>query len=134
MKDKKNLIQTIILSLVAIVVLFVAGVMVSGHFASKSDGQIQIQLVDLNGVTTLEKDVDFKEGDTLQYLLEENFDNVVIENGMLMSIEEFVTPADWSTYIAIYVNGEMSMVGLLEIEFEDGTLISFVMTEFNYDF
>ena len=134
MKNKKTLIQTIILSLVAIVVLFVAGVMVSGHFASKSDGQIQIQLVDLNGVTTLEKDVDFKEGDTLQYLLEENFDNVVIENGMLMSIEEFVTPADWSTYIAIYVNGEMSIVGLLEIEFEDGTLISFVMTEFNYDF
>ena len=134
MKNKKNLIQTIILSLVAIVVLFVAGVMVSGHFVSKSDGQIQIQLVDLNGVTTLEKDVDFKEGDTLQYLLEENFDNVVIENGMLMSIEEFVTPADWSTYIAIYVNGEMSMVGLLEIEFEDGTLISFVMTAFNYDF
>ena len=49
-----------------------------------------------------------------------------------MSIEDFTTPSDWSTYISIYVDNKMSQVGLLEIEFMDGTLISFVMTEFNY--
>ena len=132
MKDKKKLILTIVLSLVAVVVLVIASVMVSRHYASQSDGHIKVQLVELDGTTTLEKDVEFKEGDTLQYLLEENFENVVIENGMLMSIENFTTASDWSTFISIYVNGEMSMVGLLEIEFVDGTTISFVMTEFIY--
>ena len=91
MKDKKKLILTIVLSLVAVVVLVIAGVMVSRHYASQSDGHIKVQLVELDGTTTLEKDVEFKEGDTLQYLLEENFENVVIENGMLMSIENFTT-------------------------------------------
>ena len=130
MEDKKKLILTIVLSLVAVIVLVVAGVMVSRHYASQSDGRIQVHLIELDGTTTLEKNVDFKEGDTLQYLLENNFDNVVIENGMLMSIESFTTAPDWSTFISIYVDGEMSMVGLLEIVFTDGTIISFVMTEF----
>ena len=130
MKNKKKLILTIILSLVAVAVLVIAGVMVNEHYASHGDGHIQVQLVELDGTTTLEKNVEFKEGDTLQYLLEENFENVVIENGMLMSIEHFTTASDWSTFISIYVNGEISMVGLLEIEFKNETIISFVMTEY----
>lgn len=132
MKNRKNLILTILLSFVGVVVFVVASVMVSRHFASHSDGQIQVQLIDLEGKTTIERKIDFEEGDTLQFLLEENFDNVVIENGMIMSIENFTTASDWSTFISIYVDNEMSQVGLLEIEFTDGTLISFVMTEFIY--
>ena len=80
----------------------------------------------------LYKKIDFKEGDTIQYLLEENFDNVVIENGMLMFIETFTTDPDLSAFISICVNSEMSIVGLLEIEFVDGIVISFVMTEYIY--
>lgn len=132
MKDKRKLILTVILSFVAVVIFVVASFMINKHFSSQSDGQIQVQLVDLEGNTTMDKMIDFKEGDTLQALLEENFDNVVIENGMLMSIEDFTTPSDWSTFISIYVDNEMSQVGLLEIQFTDGTVISFVMTEFIY--
>lgn len=106
--------------------------MISRHFASKSEGQIQVPLIDPEGNITKEKEIEFDKGYTLQYLLEENFDNVVIENGMLMSIENFTTPLDWSTFISIYVDNEISPVGLLDIEFKDGTLISFVMTEFIY--
>ena len=47
-----------------------------------------------------------------------------------MSIETFTTPSDWSTFISIYVNNEMSMVGLLDIKFEDGIKISFINTEY----
>ena len=130
MKNRKNLILTVLLSFVGVVVFVNASVMVSRHFALQSDGQIQVQLIDLDGNTTLERKIDFDEGDTLQFLLEENFDNVVIENGMLMSIENFTTASDWSSFISIYVDNEMSQVGLLEIEFSDGTSISFVMTEF----
>ena len=132
MKKRKNLILTAILSFIGVIVFVIASVMVSSHFASQNSGQIQVELINLEGVTTLEKEVEFEEGDTLEFLLKENFDNVVIENGMLMSIEDFTTPSDWSTYISIHVDNEISQVGLLEIEFEDGTLISFVMTEFNY--
>ena len=64
--------------------------------------------------------------------MEANFDNVVFENGMLMSIDTFTTPSDWSTFISVYVDDEMSMVGLLDIQFTDGTKISLVMTEFTY--
>lgn len=132
MNNRKNRILTIILSLIGVIVFVIASVMVSRHFASKSEGQIQVQLIDLEGNITKEKEIEFDKGDTLQYLLEENFDNVVIENGMLMSIENFTTPLDWSTFISIYVDNEISPVGLLDIEFKDGTLISFVMTEFIY--
>ena len=132
MKNRKNLILTAILSFIGVIVFVIASVMVSSRFASQNSGQIQVELINLEGVTTLEKDIEFKQGDTLEFLLEDNFDNVVIENGMLMSIEDFTTPSDWSTYISIYVDNKMSQVGLLEIEFMDGTLISFVMTEFNY--
>lgn len=132
MNNRKNRILTMILSLVGVIVFVIASVMVSRQFASKSDGQIQVQLIDLEGNITKEKEIEFDKGDTLQYLLEENFDNVVIENGMLMSIENFITPLDWSTFISIYVDNEISPVGLLDIEFKDGTLISFVMTEFIY--
>ena len=47
-----------------------------------------------------------------------------------MTFEDYVTPSDWSTFISIYVNDEMSMVGLNDIKFEDGTKISFIITEY----
>ena len=132
MNNRNKRILTMILSLIGVIVFVITSVMVSRHFASKSEGQIQVQLIDLEGNITKEKEIEFDKGDTLQYLLEENFDNVVIENGMLMSIENFTTPLDWSTFISIYVDNEISPVGLLDIEFKDCTLISFVMTEFIY--
>ena len=132
MKNKKKLILTIILSLVAVAIFVVASVLVSKHFAADSDGQIQVQLIDLDGKIEMEKKIDFEEGEELKVLLEENFENVVIENGMIMSIESFDTAPDWSVFISIYVNGEMSQVGLLDIEFSNGTVISFVLTEFIY--
>ena len=54
---------------------------------------------------------------------------VKVENGMLMSIEVFYNADDYSTFISIYVDNELSMVGILDIEFEDGTIISFKMCE-----
>lgn len=128
--NKKKLILSIGLSIIALALFVVCYILIAKPFAPKADGEIQIVLVDLDGSTVLEKNVEFFVGDTLDKLLQENFENVVIDNGMLMSIESFTTPADWSTYICIYVNDEMSMVGLLDIKFEDGTKISFVNTAY----
>ncbi len=131
-KKKKNLILTIALSIVAVGALVFGGIMIGKHYSSKSDGQIEIKLIELDGNVKSDKQIDFKTGDTLVYLVKSNYENVVIENGMLMSIDTFTTAPDWSTFISIYVNNEMSMVGINDIQFVNGTLISFVMTEFIY--
>ena len=101
-------------------------------YTSKSDGEIQVELVALDGSIIKEKTIEFNEGDTLEQLLKDNFCNVVFDNGMLMAIEDYTTPSDWSTFISVYVDDEMSMVGLLEVHFTNGTKISLVITEFSY--
>ena len=133
MKNKKKLILTIVLSVVAVIIFIGAYLMLSKDYTSDSDGEILVTLVDLDGNVVKEKTIKFNEGDTILPLLEANFSNVVMENGMLMTIETLTTPSDWSSYICIYVDDEMSMVGLLDIAFTDGTKLSFVMTEFVYE-
>ena len=83
MKDKKKLILSIILSIVAVAVFIGAYLMINNNYESDSDGQITVVLVELDGTTAVEKTIDFKEGDTLQQLIEQNFNNVVMENGMI---------------------------------------------------
>lgn len=133
MKNKKKLILTTILSVVCVVVLILGFILVNNHFKSVSDGEIRITLVDLEKNTISDKKIEFKEGDTIDMILKENYDNVVFENGMIMSIESMTTAPDWSYFISIYVNGEMSQVGLFDIPFTDGMWISFEMTEFVYE-
>ena len=128
--NKKNLVLKVVLSVVCVVILGLVIYFGSKAFASKSDGQIQVVYVDVKGNTISDEFIKFNEGDTLDKLLQDNYDNVTIENGMLMTFEDYVTPADWSSYICIYVNDEMSMVGILEIEFENNTKISLVITEY----
>ena len=66
--------------------------------------------------------------DKLADLVAQNFQNVKYENGMLMTIESLTTPADWSSFISILINGEMSQKGIMEMEFKDGDKIDFVDT------
>ena len=60
MKDKKKLILTIILSVVAVIIFIGAYLMIKSNFTSNSDGAIQVVLVDLDGTTTIEKTIEFK--------------------------------------------------------------------------
>ena len=128
--NKKKLILSSVLSVLSLAVIIVCYVLIAKPFAPKADGEIQIVLVDLDGTVVSERQIEFNVGDTLDQLLKDNYENVVITDGMIMSIETFTTPSDWSTFISIYVNDEMSMVGLLDIKFEDGTKISLVNTEY----
>ena len=128
-----NNLKKIVLTIIALVVFVLGGMFFSKNFTSTSDGSITVELINLDGSVKSSKEIEFNEGDELLTLLEENYENVVVENGMLMSIDTFATASDWSTFISIDVNGEMSMVGLLEIEYEDGTIISFKLTEFIYE-
>ena len=128
--NKKNLVLKVVLSVVCVAILGVVIYFGSKAFASKSDGQIQVVYVDVKGNTISDEFIKFNEGDTLVKLLQDNYDNVTIENGMIMTFEDYVTPSDWSSYICIYVNDEMSMVGIVEIQFENNTKIALVITEY----
>ena len=125
--------KKIVLTIAALVVLVLGGMIFSKTFSSTSDGSITVELVELDGSLKSSKEIEFETGDKLLTLIEKNYENVVIENGMIMSIDTFTTASDWSTFISIDVNGEASMVGLNEIEYEDGMIISFKMTEFIYE-
>lgn len=125
--------KKIVLTIVALVVLVLGGMIFSKTFSSASDGSITVELIELDGSLKSSKEIEFEIGDQLLTLIEENYENVVVENGMIMSIDTFTTASDWSTFISIDVNGEASMVGLNEIKYEDGMIISFKMTEFIYE-
>ena len=112
--------------------LGVASYFLYDHFTPNEDGSIDVEIINLEGNKINKKKIPFNNGDSLVSLLETNFDNVVIEDGMIMSIDALTTPEDWSTFICIYVDNEMSNVGILDIQYTDGTLISFVDTEVIY--
>ncbi len=126
---KQKLFLKITLSVFALAILILCIIGVKKSFAPKYDGTIIIEVIDLNGDTIKEKSINFSEGDLLETLIESNFDNVTFNSGMLMSIENYVTPTDWSTFICVYVDDVMSEVGISDIKFYDGCKISLIITE-----
>ena len=65
--------------------------------------------------------------------MEENFENVTFDNGMLMTIEDFVTPPTWQYFIYVLVDDEASQVGISDIEFTDGTKITLQVTMYSME-
>ena len=132
MEKKTFSSHKIVVTIIAVVILGIGIFLASNSFSSKYDGEITVTIVDIKGTTVSEKEIPFNKGDELVPLLEKNYDNVVVDNGMLLSIDTLTTPEDWSEFICIYVDGNMSEVGILEIPFSDETEISFVMSELSY--
>lgn len=124
----KKQILYLVLGLLAIVICIVGILFIQKTFTAKGDGSIQIEVVDVNEEIIKSKKITYNDGDTLVSLVEDNFDNVTITTGMLMTIETLTTPSDWSTFICIYINGEMSNEGINDLGFSDGDKISFIMT------
>ena len=130
---KKNLILKIVLSVIALGAVVLCVVLLHNSFKPDYDGIITVEVIDLDGSVINKKEIEFKENDQLMNLIEDNFNNVTYQNGMIISVEDYNTPSDWSTFISIYVNDEMSPVGLADIVFTDGTKISLIITEYISD-
>ena len=132
--NKKKLILTIVSAILAVAVLVACFIIASSVIKAQGDGTISVEVVALDGNIMREKDIVFYEGDTLQKLIEENFESVVIEDTgygpFIKAIEGYVTPEDWSSYISIYVDDIYSEVGLGDIVFVDGTVISLRISTF----
>ena len=130
--SKGNLFK-IIGTVIGVALLVVVGFFLFDSFSAKGDGVITVRVEELDGTVLSEKEIEFYEGDTLIKLIEENFNNVVIDNGMIMEIETYKTPSDWSTFLSVYVDDKMSEVGLKDIVYVDGMKITLKVTEFIYE-
>ena len=127
------IILNIALSVVAIAVVILCVFLLKDSFKPSYDGVITVEYVDVEGNVKKQKEITFVEGDTLTSLIEENFENVTFDNGMLMTIEDFITPPTWQYFIYVLVDGEASQVGIEDIEFTDGTKITLMVTMFSLD-
>ena len=121
-----------ILALAAAAVLILGVWSLTGGKKAKAEGTVTVEVTDLSAAVLKRKEIDYYPGDSLEKLVRENFEQVTIENGMVMTIESLTTPADWSTFIGILKNGAMSEVGLLEMSFEDGDVITFAETKMQW--
>ena len=131
MSKKLNIILTIIISLIACIGSVFTIIFINNPDFAKTKGTVTIELVDLDDKKVLSKDINFKEKDTLVSIVSDEFDNVLIENGMVITIEELTTDTiNWSVYISILVNGEYSMVGINDIELVDELIVTFKMEEY----
>lgn len=130
--SKRNLFK-IIGTVIGVALLVVVGFFLVDSFSAKGDGVITVRVEELDGTVLSEKEIEFYEGDTLIKLIEENFNNVVFDNGMIMEIETYKTPSDWSTFLSVYVDDKMSEVGLKDIVYSDGMKITLKVTEFIYE-
>lgn len=130
---KKKLILNIALSVVAIAVVILCVFLLKDSFKPSYDGVITVEYVDVEGNVKKQKEITFVEGDSLTTLIEENFENVTFDNGMLMTIEDYVTPSTWETFIYVLVDDVASEVGLKDIEFKDGTKITLQITQLSFD-
>ena len=131
MSKKLNIILTIIISLIACIGIVFTIIFINNPDFAKTKGTVTIELIDLDDKKVLSKDINFKEKDTLVSIVSDEFDNVLIENGMVITIEELTTDTiNWSVYISILVNGEYSMVGINDIELVDELIVTFKMEEY----
>jgi hypothetical protein len=130
---KKKLILNIALSAVAIAVVILCVFSLKDSFRPTYDGVIYVEYVDVEGNVKKQKAIAFVEGYSLTNLIEENFENVTFDNGMLMTIEDFITPPTWQYFIYVLVDGEASQVGIEDIEFTDGTKITLMVTMYSLD-
>lgn len=126
----------IVISLVAIILIALVSYFIYRGVTSKTAGEVQIVLVNLEEEIVSDKKIKFKKDMTLVNLLKENYDNVVFENGMIMKIGVLETTIDssgkWIDYIALYTNDEYSLFGVEQIELVDGLKVSLRHEKISY--
>jgi hypothetical protein len=132
---KKELILKLVVTFIGIVVVALVGIFLLRENISETKGNITIEVIDLNGEKVIDDKIPFKEGDTLLGLLKENYElrsDDSYGSTFIYDIDDVKTGND--TFLGIYVNNEMSMVGVDLIELQDGLIVSFIVTIIDYDY
>lgn len=125
---KKSNLLTIILSVISIITIVIALNVLKDYEGAIDNGQLVIEVLDIDGDIMSSQSILYFKGDTLIRLIENNFDGVMIEETaygpFLKGIEGYITPNDFSTYLSLYVNNEYSMQGISQIRPSNNMIIS----------
>jgi len=129
----KIYIKKIIVSVIGLLVLGLALLWVNRIGGAKTDGTIQIILIDeanqerVNDFISYQVLTSDNKKTTLHSILEEHYD-IVVENGMLIEMEG--VHADTIEYfLKIWVNCEAANYGIDHLPFADGDVIMIVYTK-----
>lgn len=132
---KKIKLSTIIYTVLAVIALALSIVILNTPNKAKDNGEVTIEVISISDEVIKSKEIKYKQNDTLKDLIVSNFNEVYFEDSsygpFLKNIEGYVTPADYSTYISLYINNEYSLVGIGDITLSDGLIVSLVITDAN---
>lgn len=125
---KKDLWIKIIVAVVVVAIAVTAIVIFNGQMdrPAEESGKIVVELEGL-GKEKQTFNVSFEEGDTLVGVLEKNFtmlyDETQITYGkLILGVNDVITDFN-TTYIAIYVNGEYSTLGISSIPLTENMVL-----------
>lgn len=128
---RKKLILKIIYSIIALGLIITGFVMLAKREEAKDNGTITIELIDLENNVLSTKNHNYKVGDTLFKILEDNYD-IEYENsvfgGYIIKIDSLHATNKNELFIKILVNDEFSTVGISQIKLENKLKVTFILT------
>ena len=141
MEKNKSLIIKVICTVIGLLLIVGAYYLISTLAGAKYDGEITIELRDLDNKLLEEKEIKFNDGDKLDQLLIDAFgDELEYDTtemyGMNITKIGDLTGSTFDTYliyIAIYQNGEYANFGVSFIPFEDGDVITLKLERYDYE-
>ncbi len=130
---KKDLIIKIVVSIIIIIgSIFVVRFLLSEKETS-DNGTITFQVIDKNETMVINDKLTFKKGDTTFKILNEHY-NIRSSNDygstFIYDIEDVKTDG-FEYFFTLYVNGEMSMYGIDQIELTDGMILCVKVTKYD---
>lgn len=91
--------------------------------------EVHILLKDVDDEMYINERIEVEEGSTLSEVMEENF-NTVIEDGFLVSIDEFENEPSNNIFIVYDINGEMGIEPVEDLILQDGDKVLWKRMEF----
>lgn len=91
--------------------------------------EVHILLKDVDGEMYINERIEVEEGSTLSEIMEENF-NTVIEDGFLVSIDEFENDPSNNIFIVYDINDEMGTEPVEDLILQDGDKVLWKRMEF----
>lgn len=132
--NKLEFVLKLVITTILIVGLAIGCGLLLRKYTSNVDGTISIQVVDQDGKLVINDKWDFNEGDTALGILKEHYEIRSDDSWgstFIYDIDDVKTDGN-QYFLALYVNDEMSVVGIDLIEPVDGMVIKFEVTVNEY--
>lgn len=141
MVKSKSIIFKIVSTILGVLLVIGAYFLINFLAGAKYDGTITIEIRDLDNNLVDSKEISFNNGEKLDELLIEVFDDKLVyetTDAYGMNISQIgsirsETNDIYLTYIAIYQNGEYANLGVSFLQFKDKDIITFKLERYDYE-